>query len=171
MEAVAAAAQVSTRTFFNYFPSKEDAVIGLREPVLEDSMLESFSLEIEPLREVAHLTLAVLRSIHGGDDAVSCHTELLDLHPHLRQRRFHYVLKVEQLVTAAVAERLHGSRRWQGAIVAYPADDVARMLVMVAGTASRYVMQKTAADPGRESQFAALDDGLALLRTVMAELP
>ena len=31
-ESIAEQAGVSTRTFFNYFPSKEDAVLGLREP-------------------------------------------------------------------------------------------------------------------------------------------
>ena len=39
VEAVAEAAGVSARTFFNYFRSKEDAILGMREPSLDPALL------------------------------------------------------------------------------------------------------------------------------------
>lgn len=40
VDEIAEKAGVSPRTFFNYFPTKDDAVLGLRAPKLTDEMLE-----------------------------------------------------------------------------------------------------------------------------------
>ena len=42
IDAIAAAAGVSRRSFFNYFPTKEDAVLGTREPWLPEEDWEEF---------------------------------------------------------------------------------------------------------------------------------
>jgi AcrR family transcriptional regulator len=176
VDAVALSAGVSPRTFFNYFTCKEDAVLGLREPVLDDAMLAQFDVHANLLDEVGKLMLAVTRSIQGGDDATR-HL-ILRKHPHLLHRRVQYVVKVEQLVTTAVSELLAGSGRLADAeqiLAAHPvggqytAEDAARMLVMTAGAAIRFAMQKTMSQPTLESQTEALEHSLALLRAVLKE--
>jgi AcrR family transcriptional regulator len=176
VDGVANAAGVSPRTFFNYFPCKEDAVLGLREPVLDDAMLAEFDVHANLLDEVAKLMLAVTRSIQGGDDAIR--HRILHKYPHLLHRRVQYVVKVEQLVTKAVSELLAGSDRLADAertLAAHPVggqytpEDAVRMLVMTAGTALRFAMQKTMSQPTLESQTEALEHSLALLRAVLKE--
>jgi AcrR family transcriptional regulator len=176
IDAVALSAGVSARTFFNYFPSKEDAVLGLREPVLDDHLLAEFNVRGNLLDEVGKLMLAVTRSIQGGDDATR--HQLLHKYPHLLHRRFQYIVKVEQMVTTAVSKLLAGSDRLADAeriLAAHPVggqytpDDAARMLVLTAGAALRFAMQKTMSQPTLESQTEALDHSLALLRAALKE--
>jgi AcrR family transcriptional regulator len=176
VDGVADAAGVSPRTFFNYFPCKEDAVLGLREPVLDDAMLSGFDVHANLLDEVGKLMLAVTRSIQGGDDAIR--HRILHKYPHLLHRRVQYVVKVEQLVTTAVSELLADSDRLEDAeriLAAHPvggqytAEDTARMLVLTAGAALRFAMQKTMSQPTLESQTEALEHSLALLRAVLKE--
>jgi AcrR family transcriptional regulator len=176
VDGVADAAGVSPRTFFNYFPCKEDAVLGLREPVLDDAMLSGFDVHANLLDEVGKLMLAVTRSIQGGDDATR--HRIMQKYPHLLHRRVQYVVKVEQLVTTAVSELLAGSDRLADAeriLAAHPvggqytAEDTARMLVLTAGTALRFAIQKTMSQPTLESQTEALEHSLALLRAVLKE--
>ncbi|EMY34785.1 hypothetical protein D477_007706 [Arthrobacter crystallopoietes BAB-32] len=170
IEAVAAAAGVSTRTFFNYFPSKEDAVLGLQEPSVEESMLADFDVEADLLEQVSYLMLGVMQSIQGGESGEIRHA-ILHKYPHLMHRRFQYVRKVEELVAGIVTERLAASHRWAShPEPGYSVEDVARTIVMVAGAGLRNVMQKTISSPTRESQFEALDQGLDLMRIVLKEL-
>ena len=170
VDAVAAAAGVSTRTFFNYFQCKEDAVLGLQEPSVDDSMLASFNVEGDLLEQVSHLMLSVLQSIQGGASGENRHA-ILHKYPNLAHRRFQYVVKVEQLVTGIVTEQLASSQRWATRRdEPYSVEDVAKTIVMVAGAGLRNVMQKTISRPTRESQFDALDEGLQLMRSVLKEL-
>ncbi|NKX50524.1 TetR family transcriptional regulator [Arthrobacter deserti] len=167
VESVAGAPGVSCRTFFNYFATKEDAVLGLQEPTVDEAVLAAYDVDGDLLEETGRLMLSVLRPIQGG---TSHRRELLAKYPHLLHRRFQYVTKVEQLLTGLVAERLQASARWQGQPHEFDAEETARMTVMVVGAGMRYVMQKTFDSPTRESQFAALEDGLRLLRGVLEEL-
>lgn len=175
VEVVAEEAGVSTRTFFNYFPCKEDAVLGLKEPSVEPEMLAAFDIEGDLLGEVSRLMLAVVRSIQGGDDSAELRGRIYEAYPQLRHRRYQYILKVEQLVLETVTSQLAESRRWRerppgSAWQGHDVDDVAFTIVLTASTRMRHVMQKTWSNPTATAQFTALDQGLELLRDVFKEL-
>ncbi|MHA7154862.1 helix-turn-helix domain-containing protein [Arthrobacter sp. TMN-50] len=51
-ETIAAQANVSARTFFNYFGTKEDAILGLQDPFTDDTWLQrrlAYFLKVEQL--------------------------------------------------------------------------------------------------------------------------
>ncbi|KPN19294.1 MULTISPECIES: TetR/AcrR family transcriptional regulator [Arthrobacter] len=175
VEVVAEEAGVSARTFFNYFPCKEDAVLGLRDPWVDPAMLESFDIEGDLLAEVSTLMLSVLRTIQGGEDSAEQRARIYEAFPHLRHQRYQYILKVEQLVLETVRNQLAESRRWReqgpdSGWYGHDVDDVAFTIVLTASTRMRYVMQKTWLTPTSTAQFEALDQGLELLRDVFKEL-
>ena len=67
IEAIAAAANISQRTFFNYFDSKEDAIVGVRAPRLTEDALETLreSADLGALTRVSRLVTDVVSSTIG----------------------------------------------------------------------------------------------------------
>jgi AcrR family transcriptional regulator len=170
VEQIATAANVSPRTFFNYFSTKEDAILGLQEPSIDASLLEGFSPDHDLLEQVSRLLIAVVHSTEGGEADASRRIEVVTAYPALRQRRYAYFLQVERLVRDVVAAALTDSGRWQAALSRNSAEDVARMIVLVAGAPMRYAFQQSADSPTIENQFSALDGATALLREVLEEI-
>lgn len=170
VEQIANIANVSPRTFFNYFSTKEDAILGLQEPSIDEQLLEEFSADHDLLEQVSRLLIAVVHSTEGGDAGSSRRVEVLTAFPLLRQRRFAYFLQVERLVREVVAAAIADSGRWQAALSRNSAEDVARMIVLVAGAPMRYAIQQSVDSPTIENQFQALDGATALLREVLEEI-
>jgi AcrR family transcriptional regulator len=115
VEDIAAAADVSTRTFFNYFPSKEAALFGmdpdgvteLRQRVARDV---PGGTALDALRSVmvssAEAAAAELREL-GGDPADWLQrTKQAHNDPHLRAARAAQMAIVERAITEGLAERL-----------------------------------------------------------------
>ncbi|GAB3546955.1 TetR family transcriptional regulator [Arthrobacter tumbae] len=170
VEQIAASARVSPRTFFNYFSTKEDAILGLQEPSIDKHLLADFSPEQNLLEQVSRLLMAVVHSTEGGERDVSLRIDVLTAYPFLRQRRYAYFVRVEQLVRDVVAAALTDSGRWQAALSRNSAEDVARMIVLVAGAPMRYAFQQAADSPTIDNQFSALDGATALLREVLEDI-
>lgn len=107
VDVVADAAGVSPRTFFNYFPSKDDAIIGMpssdNSPLLADLHARP---DGEPplvaLREAIRLGTARLRD---DPDRWALRTQLVQRYPDLGARFAARMTELEQELAAEIARR------------------------------------------------------------------
>jgi len=115
VEDIAEAADVSPRTFFNYFPSKEAALFGAdpeRVAALRDRIVHQ--APGEPVLDVLRMVMAADAqavadelSELGGDPADwLCRMKEVRGDPHLRAARAAQMAMVERAITEGLAERL-----------------------------------------------------------------
>ena len=163
IDAIAARAGVSRRTFFNYFQSKEDAVLGTQPPIVPAQALAEFDeasgdLFTRTVRLLAAVSLTTVR-----DDNLPIRRELARQFPELRLRLTQYVSTAEQLVEALLEQRAAS-----GLIDLREGTDSLRALLVLAGAAIRFVYARNpslaSAPSGPE-----LESAIALFRTVMKE--
>jgi AcrR family transcriptional regulator len=140
VDAVAQAAGVSPRTFFNYFATKDDAVLGMRHPVLDPALVGELRLDRDVLDQVSHLLLAVYRSAFAGTD-VARRQRLVAENPRLGERRRELAAAAEHLVSHMLTDLLGAHPDWSAGIGEHTVEEVARMLVMLAAVPLRSAIQ------------------------------
>ncbi|MBC9225380.1 TetR family transcriptional regulator [Aeromicrobium sp. 636] len=130
---IAGAAGISTRTFFNYFDSKEDAILGVRTPRITEeavAMLRDSSDEPALLRVSKLVTEVAASTIGPGVDLVQ-RRSIAAAHPRLRVRLTQVFTDSRKLVNARMVE--DAEPRWMG-VEGLPTDPLeARALVLLAG--------------------------------------
>jgi AcrR family transcriptional regulator len=115
VEDIAEAADVSPRTFFNYFPSKEAAMFGadldstraLRRRLVEEAPGESAlaAVRIVLIDEMQHIT-EELNELGGDPAQWLSRVKQAQADPHLRAARATHMSMIECTVAEALAERL-----------------------------------------------------------------
>ena len=153
VEEIAEAADVSVRTFFNYFPHKEHAILG-RNPEHLDQALERMRTapaEESPLTTMWYVVNDVLRDLES-DGELSRRGELIMSSPTLLYQLMLSSIDDERMLTAALAERM-----------GEPAGSVrAALIVSTAGAACRVVIELHKAAPDRPIR-ELLDESFHLL--------
>jgi AcrR family transcriptional regulator len=115
VEDIAAAADVSTRTFFNYFPSKEAALFG-NDPERVDALREQVTHAAPGQSALDALRVAMSSDAQAvadeltelGGDPASWLRRAKEAHadPHLRAARAAQMALVERAIAEGLAERL-----------------------------------------------------------------
>ena len=137
--AIADAAGVSTRSFFNYFPTKEDAVLGFRASTLSDEALNRFrALDSSLLRRTVGLMNDALRSMAPEGSRPELRRTLIRAYPELRARIVQHMTEAEKLTLSIVAEELANNPTPAGQTRHATPDESARALVMLAGVITRF---------------------------------
>lgn len=150
VEEIAHAVGISARTFFNYFPSKDHAVLGLKDPVVPEGVAARLTPGPELLPQVVDLLDQVVRSARPATE-YSLRHRLLAEHPQLMGLHKQSLHRTEDLVRTALLERLAEVDATQ----LQDSDDVpiterVRMLVLVAGSILRFAWTGPEHVPGQD---------------------
>jgi AcrR family transcriptional regulator len=140
VEEIAEAADVSVRTFFNYFPHKEHAILGRNPEHLERALerMRTAPAEESPLTTMWFIVHDVLRDLES-DGELSRRGELIMGSPNLLYQLMMASFDDERQLTAALAERMG-----EPAASVRPA-----LIVSTAGAACRVAMELHKNLPGR----------------------
>jgi AcrR family transcriptional regulator len=142
VDAISAAADVSTRTFFNYFSSKEEAVLGdapdpaaVRQAVLERPATET------ALEATCNVLGGLALEVSARREELLLREQFIYRHPTLFAKHLSAYARFEQAVGDAVAERLG---------LAGDADELYPRVVAAAVTAAtKAAVQQWMQDAGR----------------------
>ncbi|WP_024794977.1 TetR/AcrR family transcriptional regulator [Tomitella biformata] len=151
VDTIAEQANISQRTFFNYFGSKEDAILGQRPPEIDDELAAGFVLEEgdDLVEKVAFLLISVFRDATAGSGPEQ-RRALMRKHDVLVRKGMAHVEDVRHLVQDLVVDRLAEQPRWRGSP---DLDDAAQLVILTASAVMRVAVPKliNASDPAEET--------------------
>lgn len=167
VEAIADAAGVSKRTFFNYFATKEDAVMGIQAPTMSEDAIAAFRAGDgqDVFGRTVRLMVSVVRSMFPDESFTLRGKELVGRFPELRKRMFTHMSASEQLVEAVLLERYDdGANAAQAGLPA--GKDSAMALLMLAGTVMRFAYTRDPASAVADKS-AAVEEAIEIFREVI----
>ena len=120
VEAIAEAADVSTRTFFNYFPNKEEAVIGLEAEGLSEVVAQFAArpADEEPLFSLHAVLRDIAAQMVDARELLLLRRQVVEQNPSLLPRQVAAFVQFEQALVEAVRERSTTSEADSALVVA-----------------------------------------------------
>jgi AcrR family transcriptional regulator len=154
---ITARADVSPRTFFNYFSSKDDAVLGLDPEAMHRQVraLRDRPVDEPPVEALRSVTMEQAEEMAGETELWPLRLTVIDAHPVLVGRLAAMFGESERVLAAAIADRT-GTR--VGADV-YPT-----LLAGVAGVAMRTALHRWLATDFTASLPHLVDEAWDALR-------
>ncbi|MER5325299.1 TetR family transcriptional regulator [Streptosporangium roseum] len=155
VEDIAEAVDVSSRTFFNYFPSKEDALIGPGPACAElCERLQALPADVPVLEALRLMSRAAAEHVQEQREQWLLRLKVFEQNPSLLPRLVTSGTETERAVTAAVARRAGIELGTSG----YP-----ELVTAAAMAASRVAMLRWSAAGGRPELAELVDEAFAQL--------
>ena len=165
VEAIAEAAGISKRTFFNYFATKEDAILGTQAPTISEEATAAFRVagDDDLFGRTVHLMVAVIRSMFPEASNNERRKLLKTKYPELARRIFIHVAASEELVESELMARYDEADPEFARIGLPDGRDSALALLMLAGSVMRFAFMK---DPSATTslQDSAVEGAIEIFR-------
>jgi AcrR family transcriptional regulator len=170
IDEIARVADVSPRTFFNYFPSKEEALIGDLPALPDDAAQAAFLADRGPiLAGIGRLFEAVAVPALADQELILLRRSITKQYPALSARRWAAMHQFEHDITDLVARRLAA----EDPALAQDRRELhshARMLAFIAVSTMRHAWLEWMDDNGdRGDLITQLDASFALLPKVLTQ--
>lgn len=168
VEAIADAAGISKRTFFNYFATKEDAIMGTQPPTLSDEAVAAFRADGEDdlFGRTVRLMITVIRTMFPEASQQARRKALKAKYPELGRTVLQHVNASELLVESILEDRYNDADVVMDRASIPGGQEGAKALLMLAGTAVRFVFSR---DPAAVSTGASktVDESIRIFREVI----
>jgi AcrR family transcriptional regulator len=112
LDAICEAADVSTRTFFNYFDSKEDAILGLKDSAISEEEVSRVLEEhagADPVELAVRLMFQVLNPSITSSKLLKSRMKIVKQHPELLGRLASQFQRMGEQLTAAIRPVLNSA--------------------------------------------------------------
>jgi AcrR family transcriptional regulator len=158
---IAEAADISPRTFFAYYPSKESVLFADFDPVVQSLSEFLDARGDEPLLDTVRTWIHDLVDGELPDESKRRRRRVIDANEALLAHERHLLARFEEIIAAAAADELGDEPR-----------DLHPRLVAAAVVATLTALSSDSEEPDEthEVAFMRLDDALAFLRGGMAAL-
>lgn len=154
VEEISDAAGVSARTFFNYFSSKEEALLGDSPLLAGELPVRSMVLEAGSVLDGLHRVALAAAGAEGRRDELRLRRELMERHPVLVPRLFARLTTFQQTLAGAVAARTGAD----------PADAYPQLMAAVAFAAIQTAMRRWTAAHADRPITQYVDEVFGLLK-------
>ncbi|QIP40343.1 transcriptional regulator, TetR family' [Rhodococcus erythropolis] len=169
VEKICEACNLSTRTFFNYFPTKDAAIGGLMLVVPSETTMLTLIGEHpdDPLRGALAVFEAAMQIVDERPDLLAHRRELFERHPTLLQQHLATFHDLEDTLTRILTRELSNRTEYRRLHSDTAAADEATATVITAGAAMRYVFRKWQNSERASPRTDLLDPALLLMARIL----